>query len=258
MKWIKWLFFLLFVAALAVAVAEWKRTNRLEAQLDILQQEKAALEDQLASANDNRQVRENAEMQRLRKEAEEVLALRNEVSQLRSSSRELEQLRNQHRLLQDQYQQLVSRGAGRPRSATDEPPAEPAAGAPIPREAWNFSGYGTPEAALVSAIWSMKEGNPQVYLDSLSPEEQVRMASTWQDKSEAEIAAKHQQDVAQIRSLRVLETQNVSPDEVVMKVFLDGVNRTENVKVKRVGNDWKVGGFIQQTQPAPAPVPPNQ
>ena len=97
----------------------------------------------------------------------------------------------------------------------------------------------------MSAIWAMREGNPKTYLDSLSPEEQLRMAKSWQNKSEAEIAAKHQQDVSVITGMRILGQQTVSANEVTMDVFVEGVNRPEKVSMKRVGNDWKFGGYIR-------------
>ena len=115
----------------------------------------------------------------------------------------------------------------------------------FPKESWNFAGYASPEAALVSAIWSMKEGNPKTYLDSLSPDEQARMAKVWENKSEAEIAAKHQSDVSSISAFRILERQNVTDNEVLMNVYIEGVGRMEKVSMKRVGNDWKFGGFIR-------------
>ena len=31
-----------------------------------------------------------------------------------------------------------------------------------------------------------------------------------------------------------------------MSVYIDGVDRTEKVSMKRVGNDWKFGGFIRE------------
>src|SRR5262249_44720756 len=111
---------------------------------------------------------------------------------------------------------------------------------------WAFSGYATPKAALVSAIWAMKEGNPKIYLESLSPEEQARMAKVWENKSEAEVAAKHQSDVASITGLRILEEQVVGDNQVVMAVQIEGTDRTEKVSMKRVGNDWKFGGFIRE------------
>jgi hypothetical protein len=57
------------------------------------------------------------------------------------------------------------------------------------------------------------------------------------------VARKHQQDVAAGSGLRILERQNVSPDEVLMSIYVEGVRRMEVVSMKRVGNEWKFGGF---------------
>ena len=94
----------------------------------------------------------------------------------------------------------------------------------------------------------MKEGKPQVYLDSLSPEEQVRMAKVWENKSEGEIAAKHQQEVSQITNVRVMNQKEISPEEVQLAVFIEGPNRMEIVSMKRSGADWKFGGFFRDRQ----------
>jgi hypothetical protein len=124
----------------------------------------------------------------------------------------------------------------------------PAANDLYSRDTWTFSGYGSPESALVSAIWAMKEGNPTIYLESLSAEEQERMAKTWLNKSEAEIAAKHKKDVSAITAFRILEKQTISENEVQFRVEIKGANRTETVALKRAGNDWKFGGFLRNSQ----------
>src|SRR5205823_6916352 len=122
-----------------------------------------------------------------------LLHLRNEVSQLRTTTKEADKLRAENQQLRSQNQQL--RGAGpTPSSAS----ATPAPKDQFPRDSWGFSGYATPDAALVSAISAMKEGNPKSYLESLSPEEQARLSKVWENKSAEEIAAKHQQDVSAI------------------------------------------------------------
>ena len=60
----------------------------------------------------------------------------------------------------------------------------------------------------------MREGSPKTYLESLSPEEKERMTKEWGNRSEAEIAAKHQQDVSQITGMRVTGRQEIASDEV--------------------------------------------
>jgi hypothetical protein len=227
--------------SLAAAGLGWNKAIQLRAENAGLRAELAKLNDQAAVDQETERQKTRAEIDRLQSEAREVHKLRGEVTQLRSRSGETEKLRAENTRLRD---------AARAQSAGAQNPAAPPSPAPeaknyFPRDAWSFSGYTSPESALVSAIWSMREGNPKSYLDSLAPEEQARVAATWQNKSETEIAAKHQQDVSTITGMRVLDRQEISPNETVLSVFVEGVNRAEKVSMKRVGEDWKFGGFIR-------------
>ncbi|HEV8544429.1 MAG TPA: hypothetical protein VGR78_18730, partial [Verrucomicrobiae bacterium] len=133
-------------------------------------------------------------------------------------------------------------------------PIAPATGVPgrdqFPRDSWTFAGYASPEAALVSALWAMKQGDPKTYLESLSPDEQKRIAQSWQNKSESEIAEKHKSDVASIGGMRVVDRQSVSPNEMIMNVYLEGPGRMEKVRMNQIGQDWKFGGYIRDQAPA--------
>jgi hypothetical protein len=164
---------------------------------------------------------------------------------LRTGAKDTEKLRAENQQLRNENQKL--RGANTAAAKAPAPPG-PAPGA-FPRESWSFAGYTTPEAALVSAIWSMQQGNPKQYFDSLTPEEQLRMTKVWEGKSQEEIAAKHQADTAQISGVRVLQREAAAAGEEVIKVFIEGVNREEKVRMKRVGNEWRFGGFIREPQP---------
>ena len=188
----------------------------------------------------------DAELKRLQAETKELARLRAEVTQLRTAGKDAEKLRAENQQLKSENQKL--RASAATAANTPAAPAAPPAGA-FPRESWSFAGYTSPEAALVSAIWSMQQGNPKQYFESLTPEEQLRLAKTWEGKSAEEIAAKHQADTAQITGLRVTDSQAPSPDEIVMKVLIEGVNREEQVRMKRVGTDWKFGGFIREPKP---------
>src|SRR5439155_3400177 len=111
-----------------------------------------------------------SEIAKLRADAQDVLKLRNEVSQLRASTNEINKLRAQVSQLQAQ-----ARGQATGALPPQVPSPTGTTNDNFPRQSWNFAGYTTPEATLMSAIWAMREGKPQVYLDSLSPEEQQRM-----------------------------------------------------------------------------------
>ena len=94
----------------------------------------------------------------------------------------------------------------------------------------------------------MKEGNPKTYLESLAPEEQARMSKVWENKSEAEIAAKHQSDVAAISGMQILGRKAISADEIQMNVYIQGPDRLEIVSMKQIDGQWKFGGFIRDAK----------
>jgi hypothetical protein len=252
MKVIRWFWVVLCVAALAAAIAGWNKARNLAAEVEGLRAETSTLKEQIASSAAVQTAAQNQEMESLRDQAQDALKLRNEVNQLRAVAKEVEKLRADNAQLRGLAQQRAANPAPAPAPAVNPPKS----GDQFPRDSWTFAGYATPESALISAIWAMREGKPQTYLESLSPDEQERMAKTWLNKPETEIAAKHQQDVAAITGVRVMDRQNVNDTEVVMNVWLEGVNKPEKISMKRVGNDWKFGGFIRSPagQPAPTPV----
>jgi regulator of replication initiation timing len=233
-----------FILSLLVAVASGcggGKERALQAENEALRAELAALQSKVADAEAARA----AEMKQTASDAQGVARLRGEITQLQSAARDAEKLRSENQQLKSENQKLRGSTAAPPPAAA---PPQPQANS-FPRESWTFAGYQSPEAALVSAIWSMQQGNPKQYFDSLTPEEQLRMTKVWENKSQAEIAAKHQTDTAPISGMRVTETQPVSAEETVMKVFIEGVNREERVSMKRVGNEWKFNGFIREAQP---------
>ncbi|HWN95566.1 MAG TPA: hypothetical protein VNT99_11070 [Methylomirabilota bacterium] len=216
-------------------------TKPLQAENEALRAEVAALKARADEADAARA----AESKRSQSELQDVARLRGEVTQLRTTAKDAERLRAENQQLRSDNQQF--RGAASAPAAPAAPAAQaPQQGIAYPREAWSFAGYTSPDAALVSAIWSMQQGNPKQYFESLTPEEQLRMTKAWEGKTPEEIAAKHQADTAAITGMKVTGRQLVSPDEVQMNVFIDGVNREEKVSMKRVGNDWKFGGYIRE------------
>jgi len=232
---------------LAAGLAVWVTgcggdTKQIEAENAALRAEIAELK---ARAFESDAARET-QTKRAQTDAQELARLRGEVTQLRTSAKDAEKLRTENQQLRGENQQLRTVANAAPPAPSA--PAAPAPGA-FPRDAWTFAGYASPEAALVSAIWSMQQGNPKQYFESLSPEEQLRMAKVWEGKSQDEIIAKHQSDTAKITGLKVLNQQAVSADEVQMNVHIQGVDRVEKVSMKRVGNDWRFSGFIREAQP---------
>lgn len=226
----------LLAGTLAAALLAWNSARQSQAENEALRaQSQAEREQAIAEAAAQNQDL-TRQVEQLRAEAQDLPKLRSEVGRLRSTARELETLRAENL-------QLRSTTPAAPNAAAPTPPAR--AADQFPRDSWSFAGYSSPEAALISAVWAMREGNSKTYLDSLSPEEQERMTKTWENKPESEIAAKHQQDVSSITGFRILEKQLVGSDEIVMDVYVQGAGRMEKVSMKRVANDWKFGGYIR-------------
>lgn len=216
-------------------------TQQLEAENAALRAEVEQLKAQVAATDAARQ----GDAKRAQSDVQDAVRLRGEVTQLRHAAKDAEKLRAENQQLKNENQQLRTAASA---AAATPPPATPApaiATGAIPKESWTFAGYATPEAALISAIWSMQQGNPKQYFESLTEEEQLRMAKTWEGKSADEIAAKHRNDTAAITGLRVLQREEAA-DGAVIKVFIEGVNREERVRMQRVGNEWKFGGFIRE------------
>jgi hypothetical protein len=235
---------LVLIAAVA-AIVNWRRAVLLALDNEQLRLKVEALETEVNSSSNVVDIA-HVQSEKLRKQTSELMQLRNEVTQLRTGSRNVETVATENERLKSELAQLKSTAGSPSSTATNTTRA-------FPRESWGFAGYASPEAALVSAIWSMKEGNPRSYLDSLAPSEQERMAKIWQDKSEGEIVEKHKNDVASISGIRVLRQEYTGTGEVVMNVFLEGLERVEKIRMNRiggVGGEWKFGGFIRE-QPAP-------
>jgi hypothetical protein len=216
--------------------------KKLQAENDGLRAEIAELKTRAEAESQSGNARAT-ELKRAQSDAQDLVRLRGEVTQLRTAAKDIEKLRAENQQLRAENQQL--RGATAATPATTTPAPAPVPGS-FPRESWSHAGYASPEAALVSAIYSMQQGNPKQYFESLTPEEQARMSKTWENKTEAEIAAKHQGDTAAITGMKVLNTQEAPGGQVVMSVYIEGVDRTEKVSMKRVGNDWKFNGFIRE------------
>jgi hypothetical protein len=235
----------LVLAASLTAVVQWRKAVLFAADNNELRSRIEAMEVEAESAGRLLELAKGAS-EKVRAQTTELMKLRNELTQSRESSKAVEALRAQNEQLKSELQRTRSGAA----AATADQAAERAIPASdvFPRDQWSFAGYASPESALVSAIWAMKEGNPETYLNSLTPEEQQRIAKAWQDKSENEILSKHRNDVSGISAFAIVERETLSPSEMVMSVAIssEGATRTEKIRMNQVGQEWKFGGFIRE------------
>jgi len=104
---------------------------------------------------------------------------------------------------------------------------------------------------IIGAILSdILEGNVPGYLGSLTPErartekEKVDRRMEAEKKSQAEIWASWQRELAIFAGIRVLATNMISSNEVVMQIqayaFNGGVSKPFPVKLVQIGEQWKL------------------
>ena len=224
---------------------EMREVGKLRADNEALRQKLAAAETTYREQAEALQTQHQKEMKKLQRDAQEVHKLRGEVNRLRSGADSLAQLQEAQSRLKRENQILreaARKAAARPTETTFER-------GNFPRESWEFLGYKSPEDTLVSAIWTMQQGDPQGYYESLAPAEQERMAERWQDKTEEEIARKHQSDVEGVSSIRVLNRRDISDHEVFLDVYVEGPGRMQTISMQRIDNQWKFAGEAPEETP---------
>ncbi len=226
----------LLLASLAVHWFEQRTHSALRQENQALRAELAAVKQLLGVKAGEQNKASIDELERLQAEAREVHKLRNEVSQLRADAKATAQLRVENDRLR----------AGRaPQTAptTAAPPATAAQDGYYAKERWAFTGYATPEAALQSVVWALREGDSRTLLASVTPEEMERMQKEWGDKSEAEVSADAKRGMDKISGIRILESKTLSDEEVVLSVFASGgEDRVQRISMKRYGTEWRMAG----------------
>ncbi len=231
------IFSVILVTVSLTALVQWTKASRLQADFDALNAQIKKQSEETASRGKEQTDDLKRQLQRRDSELAELLRLRSELNQLHKTTNDLASLQAQNQQLLNAAEQLqdVVQKLNQATNSTDL----------ILRENWSFEGYGSPESALISAIWAMREGKPQVYLDSLTGDEQARMAKLWQEQTEAAIIAKHQSDVSKITGLRFLDEQTVSPTEVIITVYSQGSGRVDQADMINTADGWKFSGFTQ-------------
>jgi len=110
----------------------------------------------------------------------------------------------------------------------------------IPKEAWRFAGYATPEDALQSMLWATREGDVNALRASLTPEEQQRRK--WTGKTDQEIADAGVQGLTNATGFQILKLEWLAEDRAHFSVYIDGFDQPDQplwMDMKKIGNEWK-------------------
>jgi RNA polymerase sigma factor (sigma-70 family) len=233
------------VAAAGTGIYEVHQASNLRSQNELLRQQQATLADQIQQFQSERDAATNRlasladEVAKTRSDNVELLKLRSEVRRLRLQTNALGKLQVENRKLHS------SLTAG-PEAPEVKPPPETAPQDTFPRESWTAAGYADPRSAFQSAVLAITKGDVQAYAVSLSPEmlqaknKEVGDVLQLTGKSEADLAAETAQQYKVVTGYRILDQQFVADDQVVLHVYLDGVGVEKLIRMKKIGNEWKL------------------
>jgi RNA polymerase sigma factor (sigma-70 family) len=118
----------------------------------------------------------------------------------------------------------------------------------FPQQSWKFAGYADPESGYQSLMWAMSQGNLDVTLGSLTPDERAKWERNM-NKPRTEIAAQMSSRTKQTELFRILDKQSVSDTETHLCIQSVGATNEDPVKEQwarmlKVGGDWKFEGWV--------------
>jgi hypothetical protein len=102
------------------------------------------------------------------------------------------------------------------------------------------AGYQTPQATLMTMLWATSNGDTDAFLSCLTPEAKARQEKQWRGKSKEALTAEGKQQLAGVTGIKVLNQAIVSDDRAIVTVSLEGIGKTEQIPLLKIGDDWKV------------------
>lgn len=120
----------------------------------------------------------------------------------------------------------------------------------LPRNAWKFVGYATPEAALQSALWAMTTGDLSAALASYTPEKRKERAAEWQDKTGADVARETLRDLPADYTLPVDQKRVHNDREVTFVVMTHDEHQGTEwfhseslLTLTNLAGEWKISHY---------------
>ena len=213
---------------------------RTESQ-QLLNQQKQLASDQDAASSTASQ--KTADLEQLRKDENELLRLRGEVGSLRKQVVEIGKLREENERL---HATAASKAQPSSQAVVDRLVKILYQNRHFPKEAWAFAGYAGPEAALATWTWAMSKGDKNVMLASLVPEAQPEWQKLFEGESDDQIAKQFSRGSDKLAGYSLHSREMISENEAVIALVMDlpnGGQSTEmKMKVKKMGEDWKIVG----------------
>jgi hypothetical protein len=184
-----------------------------------------------AAASDEAATVDSNEVARLREETRELARLRNEVGQLRTRRSELDAARQEQvRLIAARQHETVT-------------PRESPSGF-VSKDKLANVGFATPEDAVQTFFWAMREGSLRMVMQSISPNDKERQRF---EKMPPEQLAKMEQkggrmgdELKNFTEFGVRSREVISDDAVVLHIGPSFNTNTLKFRLERTIEGWKL------------------
>lgn len=175
-----------------------------------------------------------AEVETLREQTKDLAKLRNEVRQLRIKKSELDAARRENANL------IQAKQMGTPVPRTTPPGF-------VAKEQLANMGFATPDDAIQTFFWAIREGNLRMMIESISPADPERQRF---DKMSPEQIAKQEQKAARgmdksddlkgFREFGIRARELVSDDAMILHVGSSFTTNTMKFQMERTSEGWKL------------------
>ncbi|HZL79327.1 MAG TPA: sigma-70 family RNA polymerase sigma factor [Candidatus Limnocylindrales bacterium] len=105
-------------------------------------------------------------------------------------------------------------------------------------------GYQTPQAAVKTMLWAMHNGDWSSYVASSTPKQIDNLEHDKRGRTRGQLFAQAKNSVATVTGIQILDQKDISADEAVLTIHLDGEGKARVLGFKKIGNDWKFDQMI--------------
>jgi RNA polymerase sigma factor (sigma-70 family) len=117
----------------------------------------------------------------------------------------------------------------------------------FPKSSWATAGHADPPSALAAILWASNQNDGKAVVAGLTPELEQQFQQRFapilqkQNISVEEFFTQNSKNLSSaITGFRVLDQKAVSDDQVVLHLYVQGREREDTFKMKKLGNEWRV------------------
>jgi hypothetical protein len=117
----------------------------------------------------------------------------------------------------------------------------------FPRSSWVNAGYASPEFALETLFWAQSLGDGKMCLASMTTDLQQQLQQQFGSELKEQAISleeyftrKSKEDVRPVTGFNIWGKEVVS-NEFILRVWISGKEKDATFKMRKVGNEWKLG-----------------